>query len=61
MQEMGIEDISRTTIRQCSMLGAALEEKAGEKFSIGCFYQIEAMDYDTAYDQVIERAGGASK
>ena len=33
MQEMGIEDISRTTIRQCSMLGAALEEKAGEKFS----------------------------
>lgn len=33
MQEMGIDDISRTTIRQCSMLGAALEEKAGEKFS----------------------------
>ena len=33
MQELGIEDISRTTIRQCSMLGAALEEKAGEKFS----------------------------
>ncbi len=33
MQEMGIEDISRTTIRQCSMLGAALEERAGEKFS----------------------------
>ena len=33
LQQMGIEDISRTTIRQCSMLGAALEEKAGEKFS----------------------------
>lgn len=31
--EMGIEDISRTTIRQCSMVGSALEEASGEKFS----------------------------
>ena len=31
--EMGIEDISRTTIRQCSLVGSMLEEKAGEKFS----------------------------
>lgn len=28
-----IEDISKTTIRQCSMIGSALEEVAGEKFS----------------------------
>lgn len=33
LAEMGIEDISRTTIRQCSMLGSMLEERAGEKFS----------------------------
>jgi len=33
LAEMGIEDISRTTIRQCSMLGSALEERSGEKFS----------------------------
>ena len=33
LQEMGIEDISRTTIRQCTMLGSSLEEDAGEKFS----------------------------
>lgn len=33
LTEMGIEDISRTTIRQCSMLGSMLEERAGEKFS----------------------------
>ncbi|MBO7071781.1 MAG: pyridoxal phosphate-dependent aminotransferase [Bacteroidales bacterium] len=32
LQEMGIEDISRTTIRQCSLVGSAMEEKAGEKF-----------------------------
>ena len=31
--EMGIDDISRTTIRQCSMLGSALEADAGEPFS----------------------------
>jgi len=37
------------------------EAKAGGKFPIGCFYQAAVMDYDTAYDQVIERAGGASK
>ena len=30
---MGIEDISRTTIRQCSMVGSALESAAGEPFS----------------------------
>ncbi len=33
MAEMGIEDISRTTIRQCAMIGAAMEGMAGEKFS----------------------------
>lgn len=33
LSEMGIDDISRTTIRQCSMVGSALEEMAGEKFS----------------------------
>ena len=33
LSEMGIEDVSRTTIRQCSMLGSMLEERAGEKFS----------------------------
>ncbi|WP_033170416.1 2-oxoacid:ferredoxin oxidoreductase subunit beta [Selenomonas sp. ND2010] len=37
------------------------DKKTGEKFPIGCFYQAEALDYDTAYDQVIERAGGAAK
>ena len=30
---MGIEDVSRTTIRQCSQLGSILEENSGEKFS----------------------------
>lgn len=33
LAEMGIEDVSRTTIRQCSMLGSTLEERSGEKFS----------------------------
>ena len=33
LAEMGIDDISRTTIRQCSMLGSTLEERSGEKFS----------------------------
>ena len=33
LREMGIEDISRTTIRQCSMIGSALEAEAGEEFS----------------------------
>ena len=32
---------------------------APEKFPIGLLYEATAMDYDTAYDQVIERAGGA--
>ena len=32
-REMGIEDVSRTTIRQCSMVGSALEAASGEKFS----------------------------
>ena len=32
-REMGIDDISRTTIRQCSMVGSALEEVSGERFS----------------------------
>ena len=34
-------------------------EAAPEKFPIGLLYEDSAMDYDTAYDQVIERAGGA--
>lgn len=33
LAEMGIEDVSRTTIRQCTMLGSSLEEMAGEPFS----------------------------
>ncbi len=33
LADMGIDDISRTTIRQCAMIGGALEEEAGEKFS----------------------------
>ena len=35
------------------------DKKTGEKFPIGLFYQTTATDYDTAYDEVIERAGGA--
>ena len=37
------------------------DKKIGDKFPIGCFYKAEALDYDTAYDQVIERAGGVAK
>ena len=37
------------------------EEKRAEKFPIGCLYTAQAIDYDAAYDQVIERAGGAHK
>ena len=37
------------------------DKKTGEKFPIGLFYSAEALDYDTAYDEVIERAGGATK
>jgi len=33
LREMGIDDISRTTIRQCSMLGSSLEADSGEPFS----------------------------
>ena len=33
LQELGIDDISRTTIRQCSMVGSALEAESGETFS----------------------------
>ena len=33
LSDLGIEDISRTTIRQCSLVGSSLEEKAGEPFS----------------------------
>ena len=39
----------------------AAEKKTDEKFPIGLLYQAAAMDYDTAYDQVIEKAGGAAK
>ena len=34
------------------------EKKTPEKFPIGLFYKTDAVDYDTAYDQVIEAAGG---
>ena len=37
------------------------EKKTGEKFPIGLFYSQSDIDYDTAYDEVIERAGGAKK
>jgi 2-oxoglutarate ferredoxin oxidoreductase subunit beta len=37
------------------------ENIAPEKFPIGLLYESTATDYDTAYDQVIERAGGAGK
>ena len=37
------------------------DKKTEEKFPIGLLYQAAAMDYDTAYDQVIEKAGGAAK
>ena len=37
------------------------DTKTGDKFPIGEFCNLAAMDYDTAYDQVIERAGGAAK
>ena len=33
LREMGIEDISRTTIRQCSMVGSDLEAESTETFS----------------------------
>ena len=33
LSSMGIDDISRTTIRQCAMIGASLEEQTGEPFS----------------------------
>ena len=33
LRELDIEDVSRTTIRQCSMIGATLEEFQGEPFS----------------------------
>ena len=33
MRGMGIDDLSLTTIRQCSLLGSILEERTGEKFS----------------------------
>ena len=33
LRKMGIDDISRTTIRQCAMIGASLEEQADEPFS----------------------------
>ena len=37
------------------------EEKREDKFPIGCLCSSQAIDYDAAYDQVIERAGGADK
>ena len=37
------------------------EKKAEDKFPIGLFYSEAAKDYGTAYDGVIELAGGAAK
>ena len=34
------------------------EKKSEGKFPIGLFYKSEAIDYDTAYDHVIELAHG---
>ena len=34
------------------------EKKTADKFPIGLFYESTAVDYDTAYDTVIELAGG---
>ena len=51
LKEMDIQDLSKTTIRQCTALGSALEQEAGEPFThleIGvpgiaaCPYGIEA-------------------
>ena len=33
LRSMGVEDLSRTTIRQCAMIGSLLEEQSGETFS----------------------------
>lgn len=33
LRSMGVEDLSRTTIRQCAMIGSTLEEETGETFS----------------------------
>ena len=35
------------------------DKKTGDKFPIGLLYQEEGVDYATAYDHVIEVAGGA--
>ncbi|MBR0358291.1 MAG: 2-oxoglutarate ferredoxin oxidoreductase subunit beta, partial [Selenomonadaceae bacterium] len=35
------------------------DKKTGDKFPIGLLYQDEGVDYATAYDHVIEVAGGA--
>lgn len=37
------------------------DKRVGDKFPIGLFYKSEAQDYDAAYQQVIELAGGAAK
>ena len=37
------------------------DKKTGEKFPIGLLYQEEGVDYATAYNEVIEIAGGAGK
>lgn len=36
-------------------------DKRGEKFPIGLFYSTQYEDYTTAYDEVIQRAGGDQK
>ena len=35
------------------------DKKTGDKFPIGLLYQDAGVDYATAYDHVIEVAGGA--
>ena len=37
------------------------EKKTGDKFPIGVLYEASDIDYATAYDHVIDLAGGAGK
>ena len=37
------------------------DKKVGDKFPIGLFYKAESVDYDTAYQKVIDAAGGSAK
>ena len=47
-------------MRDSAMMKAAWDklgdDKPADKFPIGLFYKTEAIDYDTAYEKVIEAA-----